>query len=326
MDNQRITVIIPAYNAEAYLPACLDSVLRQTHADLEILLIDDGSGDGTGKICDEYAARDGRIRVMHRENGGLSRARNAALELVTGDWITFLDADDLLVPTACGDWLRAAREQQADLVIGREVKFFGNPPEPEEQAGDPEILTGREAVLRILYRRLPCYACGKLYARETLGDLRFPEGKQFEDLALVPRIVSRAQRVAVLPKTLYLYRQVEGSIVHARMSEKRLVQLEILAGHRDFFRQDEEILRALQSRTFMCCANLEGDLFEAKDFPKNLAAPVHQGAQDTRRAALRDGRNKGITRLYALISFLGIRPLGFTVSLRNKIQRRMVRK
>ena len=200
---ERISVIIPVYNAEATLPATVQAVLAQTYADLELLLVNDGSSDGSGGICDGFA--DHRVRVFHQENQGVSAARNLGLSQATGEYITFLDADDI-VPA---DYLQVLYDacRNADIAVcdvvsiqdGRELSRFTHP---------DAILTQREALDFLLTRRrINSGPCAKLFRREVLERLNFPPLKAYEDILFIREAFCRADRIAVTDRTEYRYIQ-----------------------------------------------------------------------------------------------------------------------
>ena len=124
--NQTVSVIVPVYNVAQYLPQCVDSILSQDYADLEVLLIDDGSTDASGEICDQYAAQDSRVRVIHQKNGGAAAAKNAGLRAASGDYLTFVDSDDYLEPNAYGFLMKTLLETGADAVQGSFREVYRN--------------------------------------------------------------------------------------------------------------------------------------------------------------------------------------------------------
>ena len=217
-----ISVIIPVYNVAAFLERCLDSVLAQ-EAIREILLVDDGSTDGSGGICDRYAQTDPRITVIHKENGGLSSARNAGLDRARGEYVAFLDSDDYLEPGTYGILLGAALEHQCDLVCaGRYdldeatgLKTPGLCPEKEE------VISGRELASRIFtWQNVDSAAWDKLYRRSLFDGIRYPEGKICEDVPVTYRLALRAKGIAMVPRCLYDYCHRPNSITTAPVSEK----------------------------------------------------------------------------------------------------------
>ena len=220
-----ISVIVPVYKVEPYLPACVESLCAQSFSDFELILVDDGSPDSCGAMCDAYAARDPRVRVIHRENGGLS-ARNSGMEIARGKYMTFIDSDDYVAPRYLEALLQAAEEADAEISVCRPLVFEdGLTPElPETDPGSHwKTVSGRKAVTALYQGKaeLPVNAWGKLYRTSLLSRLRFPEGRIHEDQAFVPIACFRAERVAVLPEPLYFYRNRPESITTKKFSLKR---------------------------------------------------------------------------------------------------------
>lgn len=222
-ENALISVIIPVYKVEQYLSRCVESVLNQTYPNLEVILVDDGSPDGSGAICDAFATRDSRVRVIHKQNGGLSDARNAGIDMASGDYFAFVDSDDWVEPDTYETMLTLAQKYEVKIVCaGRYdedsvsgVKTLGLCPEKEE------LISGEEAVRRILrWEHMDSSACDKLYARELYADIRYPVGRVVEDVATTYRLVLLAGNIAMLPRPVYHYCHREQSITTASVSEK----------------------------------------------------------------------------------------------------------
>lgn len=220
-----ISVIVPVYNVEPYLRQCIDSILAQTYRDFELILVDDGSPDNCGAICDEYARRDSRIRVIHQENGGLSAARNAGIDIATGEYISFVDSDDVILDTYLEMLLNVALTQQADISVCGMMTFAdGTTPNLVScQDVSVDAMSGRDACMSI-YRmdgRVPVMAWGKLYRTGLFEGIRYPAGRIHEDDATTPQVLYNADRVAITTAQLYLYRQRAGSIMDRSFSAKR---------------------------------------------------------------------------------------------------------
>ena len=222
-ENALVSVIVPIYKVEQYLPKCVRSILGQTYSNLEIILVDDGSPDGCGAICDEFAATDSRIRVIHKKNGGLSDARNAGIDIAKGDYFAFVDSDDWLEPDAYEAMLAVMKKYDAkmvcagrydeDGVTGQQTK--GLCPVKEE------FVPGKELVRRILrWDHLDSAAWDKLYARELFRNIRYPVGRVVEDVPTTYRLVLLAGGAAMLPKPVCHYLHREQSITNACVSEK----------------------------------------------------------------------------------------------------------
>ncbi len=201
----KISIIVPVYKVEPYIRKCLDSIVGQTYRNLQIILVDDGSPDNCGKICDEYAAKDSRIEVIHQENGGLSAARNAGLRLATGDYIGFVDSDDWIELDMYEYLLENALKYQAGIAVcGRIERHV----DKEVVRGFSEIeVLDRELALKYLLQNdlLQNYAWDKLYKRELFQDIWFPAGKTFEDVAVMHKLFIKAERVVCLPEAKYNY-------------------------------------------------------------------------------------------------------------------------
>ncbi len=210
----RVSVIIPVYNVEKYLEKCLNSVINQTYKDLEILLIDDGSTDKSPEICDEYSEKDSRIKVIHKENGGLSDARNTALDIMTGEYLTFVDSDDYIAVDAIETLLDALKRNGADLAVGNMTSFY--------EDGHTEKLyfpTEKETVLigEDLFSMLsiPC-AQNRLYKSGLYSEIRFPYGKLYEDLFVFHKVLSNVKCCVLTGKPTYFYFVRQGSIMHSK--------------------------------------------------------------------------------------------------------------
>lgn len=209
-----ISVIIPVYNVEDYFSQCMDSVLSQSYEKLEIIVVDDGSIDGSGKMCDDYASKDSRVRVIHRENGGQSVARNSGMEVATGDFISFVDSDDVLHPDYFKVLMGLMTSADVDISSVGMVRFSDKPDFLMRHICNPstKIMTGEEAMESILYQNmLDASPCCKLFKKKVIENLRFPEGIIYEDLALIYRIYEQSRKVIHCKSEYYFYRMHSGS-------------------------------------------------------------------------------------------------------------------
>ena len=222
-----ISVIIPVYKVEAYLTACVESVLAQTYQNFEIILVDDGSPDNCPQMCDEFAARDSRIRVIHKPNGGLSSARNAGIDGAKGEYLAFLDSDDLWTPLFLERLYQAIGETGADLAVCLFRRFRGEPPRELPEAAQTLLLTQREAFECLFGVRNEnmVVAPNKLYSADTFREIRYPVGKLHEDEAVIHEILGLTQTVAWVDEAHYLYRESSNSITTAKFSLKRLDEM-----------------------------------------------------------------------------------------------------
>lgn len=229
-----ISVIVPVYKAEDYLHACVDSILSQTVSDFELILVDDGSPDGCGAICDDYAARDSRVRVIHQENQGQAAARNHALAAAKGEWVCFVDSDDAVHPQMLERLRQAAAESGAAMSMCRMLEA----PEMPENFSPPvevswELLSMAEESLVALFDAgdYPGWvACAKLIRRELIETHLFCPGRVYEDNEAVCHWIYGAKTVASIPHSLYFYRTNPGSTTQSRFSMKKLDYLWALEG------------------------------------------------------------------------------------------------
>ena len=222
--NDLISIIVPVYKVEEYLSACVESVLAQTYQNFELVLVDDGSPDNCPQMCDEFAARDSRIRVIHKENGGLSSARNVGIDAAKGEYLAFLDSDDLWTPVFLERLYSALMETGADFAVCLFRRFQGEVPTELPSVAEAEVLTQREAFecLFSLRNENMVVAPNKLYKRFIFDSIRYPLGQIHEDEAVIHQIIGSAKTVAWVEEEHYLYRQAPDSIMTARFSLKRL--------------------------------------------------------------------------------------------------------
>lgn len=218
MEQPKISVIIPAYNAETYLEPCVRSVLQQTYQNLEILLIDDGSTDSTWEICRRLAAADSCIRSIHKQNGGVSSARNAGIAAASGAMLLFVDGDDELKENGLEALIEAQQRTGADIVA---AWYDMGAPIPYPEAGDV-VWKGTEALQKSLEDHPLTYsAWAKLYTREIIGDTRFQEGIRVnEDSLFVFRLLCKQPCFAGIKDVVYFYRPNAASASRAAFSEK----------------------------------------------------------------------------------------------------------
>lgn len=222
-----ISVIIPVYKVEAYLSACLESVMSQTYANFEIILVDDGSPDNCPRMCDDYAAKDSRIQVIHKINGGLSSARNIGIAIAKGEFLAFLDSDDLWSPLFLEHLYQAITETKADLAVCQFQRFRKEVALTTCGYVSPEILSPQEAFECFFNNRNVnmVVAWNKLYRKELFHTVRYPVGRLHEDEAVIHEIIGSAQSVAWLEEPLYYYRESPNSITNAKFNLKRLDEM-----------------------------------------------------------------------------------------------------
>lgn len=242
--EDKISVIIPVYKVECYLKRCVESVRNQTYRNLEIILVDDGSPDSCPQLCDEMAGQDERIKVIHKENGGLSSARNAGIRAASGKYIGFVDSDDYILPEMYEKMYRTMQEDGSDLCVcgfqyvDEDGTSIG---ECKGSKKERELLTREQAYERFNPDKFQhvCYvtAWSKLYIKECFTDILFPEGRIHEDEFIAHHIFEKCKTVSVVRTALYMYVQRDGSIVNSRFSIRRLDGIFAFIDRCAFFRE-----------------------------------------------------------------------------------------
>lgn len=219
--NQTISVIVPVYNVAQYLPQCVDSILSQDYGDLEVILIDDGSTDASGELCDRYAAKDSRVRVIHQKNGGAAAAKNAGLRIASGDYLTFADSDDYLEPGAYSFLMKTLQETGADAVQGAFREVYRN--RTEEQRISEEILEDYDYLLRFPKDFSCALLWNKLYQRELFEGVFFEEGHKIDDEYFTYQGFLEPRKVVRIDRIIYNYRKRSSSVMSSPASAERLV-------------------------------------------------------------------------------------------------------
>lgn len=294
-----ISVIVPVYKVEPYLRQCVDSILKQTYTDFELILVDDGSPDNCGQICDEYAEKDKRVHVIHQSNGGLSAARNAGIDWVfansNSEWISFVDSDDVVHECYLERLNEIAHEYHADVSSCKPKEFSKVLQiELDDIENNTVFEYNSKDACRDIYddlSQIRITAWGKLIRKDVLKNIRFPVGKVHEDQAVVPIVLYQAERVAAAQCKLYGYRSRPESITHENFSNRRFDDLDAVDKCIAFFKAHNEdaIVELAQRRKKILKANY--NLF-----------------------AIADGVHKDIPKQYRMSQFAAIKYLRETLS------------
>lgn len=282
MKNPKLSIIVPVYNTAEYLPECLDCFLSQTYQNFEVILVDDGSPDNSGKICDEYAKKDGRFRVIHQKNQGVSAARNAGLDVAEGDYVGFVDSDDTFLSGMLESYASIAEETDADIV--QSVGYISD----ENLAKYNgrfflHILNNKEA-RRAFFTigEVRPSVCLSVFKKDFIADMRFPSHiVQWEDYAFTGVLVSCANRVAVTSELFYIYRYREGSATKQSLNDKHLTCLLI-----DDFFEKNSVYQSQQEKYdvagfFVRCCAL-GYLASPKKVKEKYRAKIRKEIKDNK--------------------------------------------
>lgn len=214
MQNPLISIIVPVYNVESYLQRCLDSIISQTYSNLEIILVDDGSPDKCPQICDKYATGDNRIVVIHKENGGLSDARNVGLNICKGEYISFIDSDDWVSLEYINELYTSIKETNADIAIVNHKHVTSFPTREIQEKRCIKLFSKQQALFELIAKQHQPFVVswGKLYRKEMFSNIRFPKGKYHEDEFTSHLLINAATKIVYSNKTLYFYFQRSNSI------------------------------------------------------------------------------------------------------------------
>lgn len=273
----KISIIVPVYNVEKYLEKCIESILNQSFTDFELILVDDGSTDNSGNICDTYKNKDNRVVVIHKENGGLSYARNKGIDISGGDYIGFVDSDDFINKEMYKILYENIILNQADISICKEKKFYE---EDNIELNNTEnevvvdVLNSSE-VLRKLdnIRTRFVYSWNKLYKKELFEKIRYPENMIYEDEWLSPKLIYKSSKIAYIDRCLYYYRQRQGSIVNSKFRVEKFDKVYALEDNVKFFKKNKEKeLHEISTRVYVDTLlwTDKAALSELKDIDKDL--------------------------------------------------------
>lgn len=235
-----ITIVVPVYKVEEYLARCVDSIINQTYKDFELLLVDDGSPDNCGKMCDEYAEKDSRIFVIHQKNGGLSAARNTGLnwfyEQNRSDYITFVDSDDWLHPEYLRTLMSGITETNLKISVCNYKRVTGEIPHENYENAEYELTTPEDFLVNHSWQYN--YAWGKLYHKSVFDDVRYPVGKNFEDTFTTYKALHKCKKIAYTDTQLYYYLRNETGISRSPWNTSELVIFDAMQEQMQFYKEN----------------------------------------------------------------------------------------
>lgn len=281
----KISVIVPVYKVEAYLDRCVESIVNQTFGDFELILVDDGSPDRSGAMCDAWAAKDSRIHVIHQQNGGLSAARNTGIDYVFANsdsqWLAFVDSDDWVHPQYLQQLYRAAVQTGCQISVCGFCKTAGEPL-PDDEAAEYLVMDAEDYYCGTVHEGITAVAWNKLYHRSLFRKLRYPVGKLHEDEFTTYRAMFAAGKVAVTPVRLYGYYQNPNGIMNSQWSPKRMHMLEAFDLQMKYAR--EKNYPRLLKKT------LEGSIYSTYDQLGKAPKVFHKELRKRLRRGLKLGR------------------------------------
>lgn len=269
----KVSVIIPVYNTENYLRECLDSVLAQTFTDFEVLVINDGSTDGSGRICDEYAQKDARVKVFHKENGGVSSARNLGLDHAKGDWVCFVDSDDEVLEDALQNYVNCIKSTDADIIISNYIVKYENGIENSVKVRiGTSDLQNNDLIKDIIDGKIHGSLCNKIIKADILKKFRFdPDITYMEDKFLLIKMLLREPNVFFMNKSTYVYWQRPDSATN-KISSKSIASVkkvyDYLINKLDKQQYADQILNLKVTYKIMLLKNLKPSKDIKDSFPE----------------------------------------------------------
>ncbi|HFU3730805.1 TPA: glycosyltransferase family 2 protein [Streptococcus suis] len=271
--SELISIIVPIYNVEEYLDYCVDSLVKQTYKNIEILLIDDGSTDSSGMKADKWAEQDTRIKVFHKENGGLSDSRNFGVQKSSSEWVMFIDSDDFYEPFAVEYFVRIQKKYGADMVVSA-LKGTTNHQTISKVITDDDIdqaytLSNERAIEEMLYSiGTGVSACGKLFNKSILKKFPYPKGVVYEDLATTYKQMFESSSIYVAPIKVYGYFKREGSIVNSKFDKRYLYAFEIIDSMYAFieekYPESQELRNAIDVRNVFVSMQIANSMLLAR--------------------------------------------------------------
>lgn len=256
----QISIVVPIFNVERYLGSCIDSILRQSFTDFELILVNDGSTDGCGEICDQYAKQDDRIKVIHKINGGLADARNSGIKVARAKWIAFIDSDDVINQFMLEIMINAGKKFNTPIVCCRFQDFRDDCDISNEMmncsndtACNPRVLQGINMFEWYLQSSDADSACNKIYRRDLFEGISFPVGKINEDSFTTYKLLDKAQQICILQNQFYYYRNRSNSIMRSDFSVKRLDAVEAISELYCFIIQKYPRLKKHASERLILC-------------------------------------------------------------------------
>lgn len=310
--DEMVSVIVPVYNVEAYLPRCVESILEQTYDRVEIILVDDGSLDRSGAICEDYEKRDPRIKVIHKRNGGLSDARNAGIEISTGSYLMFVDSDDWIREDCVALLVAAMQYGQTQISACAYLKTkeykcdaVGNGINIPDGI---EIWPIEEAYRHLfLNRGIDHSAWAKMFRRVLFEELRFPFGKMYEDQFVTYKLFHMAQKVSYIGEKLYYYFDRPGSIQNESFTERKMDELEAALECEKFIEANYPQLREeVTCRLLSSCFHMLFAIDDQGKWEKEIRLLTHLIRKNRRKMVLGKHVNRKV-RLGCLCSYFGFR-------------------
>ena len=324
MSDPKISVIVPVYKVEQYIHRCVNSILKQSYTNLEVILVDDGSPDNCGEICEKYANEDGRVKVIHKENGGLSDARNTGTRRSNGKYIMYVDSDDWIsqdcVELLYKSLIKTGADISAGLIIDAYNTSSGKSRKRSIMETNTDLYDVELALEELMYMHgFSNCAFAKLYKRELFNDLEYPIGKYYEDLATTYKLFSKSKKVVLIKEVVYYYFQNENSIMHEKYSNKRLEGIDFALEELKFISvHHPSIVNAAIYRLFFECLSCVSIM----PSDKKERTTVWRYIKRYRAMVLNDKKLYRRQRMLCYASFFGPMAVKFAFFVQRRLRKR----
>lgn len=308
--NELVTVIVPVYNVEKYIEKCLSSICGQTYHNLEIIVINDGSEDGSGDICEKYTKQDSRIKVIHQKNQGISVARNVGLERCKGRWITFVDSDDYIEAYMIEELLQLVSLNKSDIGICNWKEVYENDApnmQPEEkETALISTMTEVEGIKKMLYQdNADCCVWGKLFKAELFQEIRFPVGMLYEDFAVMYQVFGKAKTVTFTEAKGYCYLQRQDSIIRMNYKHKKMDLIKLADDVQKYIAADyPDLKKAVASRVVRANFHIYLQIPVKAGFEEDRRR-IEENIRKYRKTVLQDKDAKRGTKIALLLTYFG---------------------
>lgn len=312
-----VSVVVPIYNVEMYVKDCVDSILNQTYTNLEVILVDDGSPDTCGKICDEYKINDSRVKVIHKKNGGLSDARNVGIKMASGELIMFVDSDDYISNDFVKILFDSMGKRKSDIAIANMKRTSRRDETNTRKEWNTVTFDSQEALIRMLYGMpFGTSACGKLFKRSLFDGVEFPNGKFSEDLFTIYKTILKSNKVVYVEFDGYFYYyRDEGSIVVSGYNEKHLEALDAIDSIKRDVNDAPQYFDAVATQYINVIYDIAARNPKLSQFQNQR---IQQMLRKYRMIVIADDNAPTRLRAFCLLSFLGNRILLRSIVARNR--------
>ncbi len=308
--DEKVSIVIPVYNVEKYIVKCVSSVMNQTYSNIEIILVDDGSTDKSGEICDVLATKDSRIKVYHKKNGGPSDARNYGIDRVHSKYITFIDSDDYVTKDYVKYLLGLLKKTKSDIASCSYKRIYSSADCLNKQKEHIEVMKSSKAIEMYLYKKtFTASAHCKIYKSELFSNIRYPVGYIYEDMAVICELLAAANSIAVSNQQKYYYRQRENSIMRGAFHSGKMQRIEVAETVRSFIQQQyPEILSAAEARCFLAAVQTLREVQIVPDNQQYLSV-IREEIRLYRKTVWKDKKAPMFLRGIAFCSMFGMKTL-----------------